>query len=153
MAYATGRVLAYVKIGMTFMAISIVVTYFALASADAHLPGWGLGSLGLAGKMVVMQILSVNILAWYLARSLEIKFDWFFQLVVALACLGAGSLAYGLSHTLFDMDSPIWLAFLVAGLIYGVMLLTLIATVPNLAGLRQTDIAALLSIGQRLMRR
>jgi O-antigen/teichoic acid export membrane protein len=153
MAYATGRVGSYVKIGMVFMVTSIVVTYFALASADAPLPGWGLGSLGLSGKMVVMQILSVNILAWYLARSLEIKFDWFFQPAVALACLGAGSLAYGLSHTLFDMNSPIWLAFLVAGLIYGVMLLTLIAIAPSLAGLRQTDIAVVLSIGQRLVRR
>ena len=65
MAYATGRVAGYVKIGMTFMVMSIVFTYFALASVDLPFPGLGLGSLGLAGKMVVMQILSVNILAWY----------------------------------------------------------------------------------------
>lgn len=153
MAYATGRVAVYVKLGMVFMATSIVVTYFALADAGAPLPGLGLGSLGLAGKMVVMQILSVNALAWYLARSLEIKFDWFFQPAAALACLGAGLLAYGVAHALFDMGSQIWLAFLVAGLIYGVMLLTLIAMAPSLAGLRRADLAAAAAMGLRLVRR
>lgn len=153
MAYATGRVAVYVKIGMAFMATSIVVTYFALADANAPLPGLGLGSLGLAGKMVVMQILSVNALAWYLARSLEIKFDWLFQPAAALACLAAGLLAYGVTHALFDVGSLIWIAFLAAGLLYAVMLLALVGMVPSLAGLRRTEIDAAIAMGLRLVRR
>lgn len=153
MAYATGRVAVYVKIGMMFMASSIVVTYFALADANAPLPGLGLGSLGLAGKMVVMQIIQVNALAWYLARSLEIKFDWLFQPEAALACLAAGVMAYGMVHALFEVSSQIWLAFGVSGLLYAILLLALIWTAPSLAGLQRSDLAAALAIGLRLVRR
>lgn len=153
MAYATGRVAAYVKMGMVAMALSMVVTYFVLADVTALLPGLGLGSLGLAGKMVVMQILAVNALAFYLSRSLDIKFDWLFQPVVALTCVAAGLLAYAIPHALFDVDSHLWLAFLVAGLLYGVMLFALISMVPSLAGLHRTDIAAAVAVGLRLVRR
>lgn len=153
MAYATGRVAVYVKLGMVVMAASIVVTYFVLADADAPLPGLGLGSPGLAGKMVVMQILAVNALAWYLARSLGIKFDWLFQPAAALACLAAGLLAYGMAHVLFDVGSQIWLAFVVAGLLYAILLLALIWLAPGLAGLRRADVLAAMNRGQRLVRR
>lgn len=153
MAYATGRIAAYVKIGMVAMAASMVVTYFVLADATAPLPGLGLGSLGLACKMVVMQILAVNALAFYLSRSLDIKFDWLFQPAAALACVAAGLLAYEIPHALFDVDSRLWIAFLVAGLLYAVMLLALIGMVPSLAGLRRTDIAAAVAVGLRLVRR
>ena len=142
MAYATGRVALYVKIGMMIMALSMLVTYFVLADAAASLPGFGLASLGLAGKMVVMQCLSVNVLAFYLSRSLGIKFDWQFQPVVALACVTAGLLAYSVSQTLIDVSSQIWLAMLMAGILYVMLILTLIGLSPSLAGLRRTDLAA-----------
>jgi O-antigen/teichoic acid export membrane protein len=153
MAYATGRVAVYVKFGMVFMATSIVVTYFALASEDDPLPGLGLGSLGLAGKMVVMQLLSVNALAWYLARSLDIKFDWVFQPVAALACSGAGLLAYAVSHLLIDVGSHLWLALLASGTLYSMLMLALIGLAPSLAGLQRTDIATACTVGLRLIRR
>ncbi len=153
MAYATGRVSVYVKFGMVFMASSMVVTYFVLASTDAPLPGLGLGSLGLAGKMVAMQFLSVNALAYYLARSMEIKFDWIFQPISTVACLAAGYSAYAIPHSLFDTGSYLWLEFLASGIIYLIALICLIVVMPSMAGLRQTDIAAVLSIGQRLVRR
>ena len=152
-AYATGRISAYVKLGMVFMASSIVAAYFILASSDAPLPGLQLGSLGLASKMVVMQILSVNLLAYYLARSLEIKFDWLFQPVVILACLCSGLLAYVIPHALLDMGSHLWTALLVSGMLYSMMLLIVIGLVPSLAGLHRTDITASLAMGLRLARR
>jgi len=153
MAYATGRVAVYVKLGMAFMAASIVATYFALASMDAPLPGLGLGALGLAGKMVVMQILSVNAQAWYLSRNLEFKFDWLFQPVATLACLGAGLLAYAFSHFLMDVSSQLWIALLVSGVIYSMLMLALIGFAPSLAGLRRSDIATACTVGLRLIRR
>ena len=154
MAYATERVAVYVKLGMVFMAASIVVTYFALASKDASIPWLELGSLGLAGKMVVMQILGVNALAWYLARSLKIRFDWLFQPVAALACLAPGLLAYGVVHgVIFDVCSQLWLAFVVAGLLYAVILVALIFWKPSLAGLGRAEILAAMDRGRRLVRR
>lgn len=145
MAYATARVSPYVKIGTIVKVLSIVVTYFVLATPDAPLPGLGLGSFGLAGKMLVMQILSVNVLAYYLSRSLEIKFDWLFQPAAAMACMALGLLAYAITHAFFDAGSHILLAFLGAGLLYAVMILTLLWLVPDLAGLSRLDLVAIAS--------
>lgn len=154
MALATGRISPYVKMGMVFMASSIVVTYFVLATPGAPLPGLGLGSLGLAGKMVVMQIIQVNAMAYYLSRSLEIKFDWLFQPLAALACLAAGLLAYAVTHTLFDVGSQFWLVLLGAGLLYAVVVLLLVWLAPGLAGMERIDILAAANSGWwRLWRR
>lgn len=142
MAYATGRIAPYVKIGMMVMIVSIVITYFVLATPVAPLPGLDLGSLGLAGKMVVMQIFSVNLLAYYLSRSLKIRFDWLFQPVAALACLVPGLLAYSAIHALLDVDSHFVPAFLGAGLLYAIVVLVLLWLVPGLAGLSRVELVA-----------
>ncbi len=153
MAYATGHVAAYVKIGMLAMSLSMMVTYFVLADSTGVLPGLGLGSEGLAGKMVVMQILSVNALAFYLSRSLNIKFEWGFQPLVTLACVTFGFLAYLVSHALFDLEAHLFLAFMVAGLIYAILLFALIRMAPSFAGLHRNEIDAAIAVILRLVRR
>ena len=153
MAFATGRVSVYSKLGMIFMASSIVVTYFILASNDAPLAGLDLGSQGLAGKMLVMQILSVNALAYYLARSLKIEFDWLFQPIAAVGCLAAGLLAYAISNSILDLSSYFWLTMIASGVIYSMLLLVLIWLKPDLAGLHRTDVAIILGSGMRALKR
>ena len=141
MAYATEFVTTYVKIGMVVMALSMVVTYFVLADAAAPLPGLGFGSLGLAGKMVVIQIFSVNVLAFYLSRSLGIKFDWLFQPIAAIACLAAGIMAHTIAQAAIDLRGQIGLAILVACCLYAITVILLIQMAPNLAGLSRDDMA------------
>lgn len=153
MAYATGRVALQVKVGMVFMALSIIVTFFVVADANASVPGLGLGSIGLAGKMLVMQILGVNALAFYLARSLDLKFDWLFQPASTLACFGAGYLAYVIPNLLTDVASRIGLAMLLAGILYAVMLFGIVGTAPSLAGLMRSDIDSLIAKGMRMVGR
>jgi len=142
MAYATGRVALQVKIGMAFMASSIIVTYFVLANAEAPLPGLELGSLGLAGKMVVMQIIQVNALAFYLSRSLGIQFDWLFQPVAALLCTGVGLLAYSLSHALL-VDSAVLVQFVTAGAFYLLLTVVSLYALPWLVGLSRSELISL----------
>jgi O-antigen/teichoic acid export membrane protein len=153
MAYATGRVNVYVKLGMAFMASSMVATYFVLALPEATVPGLGLGSVGLAGKMVVMQLVSVNALAYYLARSLKMEFDWLFQPASAIACLSAGYLAYVIPNSLTDVASHFWLAIFLAGILYALMLLGIVMAAPGLAGLRRSDIDGVLAKGMRMVGR
>ena len=142
MAYATARVSVYVKLGIAFLLSSVVVTYFVLANTQAPLPGLDLGSIGLAGKMVVMQIISVNALAFYIAHSLDIKYDWVFQLTAPLFCVAAGLLAFTLSHALFDTTTQIWFTLPVAGFAYSILLLALLWLSPNIAGLSRPDLLA-----------
>jgi O-antigen/teichoic acid export membrane protein len=152
LAYATGRVKVYVSLGMFFMSVSIILTYFVLASPNALLGGLGLGALGLAYKMVILQILSVNALIYYLARNLSIKFDWLFQPLAALSCLGAGYMTYAISCGIFGLSENFWIAFLVSGLLYLIMVLILISLAPSLAGLRRSDVSLAVTVGLRWLR-
>ncbi len=151
MAYATGRVSVYVQLGMVVMASSMVVTYLVLASPEATFPGLGLGSLGLAGKMVGIQVLSVNAFAYYLARSLGIKFDWLFQPVSALACLSAGYLAYIIPNSLTEIGGHFWLTMFIAGILYLVMLIAIVGAAPSLVGLMRSDIDSMVAKGIRMV--
>jgi O-antigen/teichoic acid export membrane protein len=139
MLYATGRVRAQVVIGMLVMATSIVVTYFVLAPTDASLPGFGLGSTGLAGKVVVMQFLAVNVIAIYLARTLQIEFDWIYQPFGLVVCLGTGWLAYGIPRWLFDVPAHVWAGLLVSATLYLIMMAGTIWLKPSLAGLSRNE--------------
>jgi O-antigen/teichoic acid export membrane protein len=145
MLYATGRVRAQVVIGMLFMAASIVITYFVLAPADAKPPGFGMGAAGLAGKMVVMQLLAVNVVAFYLAKSLKISFDWTYQPLSGLGCLGIGWLAHGASQWLSGTGANIWIGMLVAAALYFAMICALIWLKPTLVGLERKEIALAVS--------
>lgn len=140
MLYATGQVRAQVVMGMFFMAASIVVTYFVLAPADAQMPGLDLGSAGLAGKIVILQFISVNVVAFYLARSLQMTFDWVYQPLSGLGCLGAGCLAYAIPRWLFDVAAHVWVGITVSAIIYVIMLFSLIWLSPSLVGLSRGSI-------------
>jgi O-antigen/teichoic acid export membrane protein len=153
MLYATGQVRAQVIGGMTFMATSIVISYFVLAPNDASIPGLGLGSTGLAGKMVILQFLQVNAVAYYLAHKLKIEFEWVFQPVISLAFLGVGFVAHGIALSIIGTSSVPWLSFLMSSIIYVIMLVTLISLFPSLAGINKADISVALAIGRRMIRR
>jgi len=142
MLYATGRIRAQVVIGMLFMAMSIVITYFVLATVDAQPPGFGLGAVGLAGKMVVMQLIVVNVVAFYLAKSLEISFDWIYQPLSSFGCLGAGWLAYGVSQWLPGSSANVWTGMLTAAFLYLCFLTTFVWLRPSLTGLDGDQVIA-----------
>ena len=154
MLYATGRIRAQVIIGMLFMVTSIVVSYFVLAPSTAWIPGFGLESIGLAGKMVIMAFLQVNITAFYLARSMHIKFDWVYQPIIIFGCLALGWLAY-LSAGWFLKQGgiPVILQMFISGLIYLLLLAIFILWSPSLAGISRSDIIRFLGSVYPRMRR
>ena len=139
--YATGRVRAQVVLGMLFMAASMVVSYFVLAPETALIPGFGLESIGLAGKMVVMQFLGVNTTAIYLAKSMQVRFDWVYQPISGFGCLGAGWAAYVLTHWLFDEAAyNLLFKMFASGIFYLLMLFAVIWLVPSLMGVNRDDV-------------
>ncbi len=82
MLLASGQTHRYTFVSIAMMLLSIPMTYFVLAPpVDLWLPGLGMGALGLACKMVVLGIVSVNIQAGVIAHYGGWKFDWVFQVV------------------------------------------------------------------------
>lgn len=137
MAYATGRVTPYVRIGIVFMLSSIVISYLILAPSDALVPGAGMGSLGLAIKMVALQLVQVNVLSYYLARHLEIRFDWLFQPIIILICFVAGFLSFTASNLFLSTLNSLWPAVLVSLALYLAIMILFVFVSPKLVGLNR----------------
>ena len=87
MLYATEKTRALSIIGLSFLSSSIIVSYMFLAPETSIVPGLNLGSEGLAIKMVVMQLIFVNIMGYAVAKLIGFKFDWFYQIIgIVLTC-------------------------------------------------------------------
>ncbi len=144
MFYATHQIRAQVTIGIIFMLSSIVVTYFMLATEDAPIPGLGLGSAGLALKMVIMQFVQVNAMAWWIARVNDWKFDWAYQIVALLLALFAGWSAYHLVVSLLDIH---FLGLvIISGMIYVLLIVIGIFVMPWIVGMSRDELLGLIKL-------
>jgi O-antigen/teichoic acid export membrane protein len=140
MLYATERVTLQVIIGIVFMVVSIGVTYLVLAPRSAVVPGLGLASEGLALKMVVLQIVQANIVAYVIARVWKWRFDWVYQPVSLIACLGLGQLAHLAAIDLTSSSSPVPAVMALGGVFYVILTAVLIYMMPWLVGFTRTEI-------------
>lgn len=105
MLLASGQTQKYMSVSILIMMLSIPATYIVLAPAShGLLPGMGLGALGMACKMVVLGLVSVNIQAWVIARYGEWKFDWGFQAVGIPLMIGLGFVAKWLVGMLWNLE-------------------------------------------------
>ena len=140
---ATEKTKAQSYIGLFFMAVSIPTTYILLAPKSAIVPGFQLGAMGLAIKMVGCQILGVNITAFFVAKYVNAAFDWRHQINVLLLLLPIGFLSKYFVRHIFSLASSherILMVMLVSGIIYLVIVVILIRYFPSIAGLNRDQI-------------
>jgi len=88
--YATGHTAAYSKIGVFMMLISIPIAYLMLAPRSAAVPGLNLGAVGLALKLVFLQLLSIGLLSYKLKRLHGWGTDYSHEAIVLLLLLTLG---------------------------------------------------------------
>lgn len=140
MLMATGKTLVQVKLGIGFMIISIILVYFMLAPSNALIPGLGLASGGLAWKMVIMQLIQVNILILVLSKLFDWNYDWQFQIYGLGTTVIIGMLIKYFIIDFFAVSS------IVSIFIFAVLYMTTIGIIvyirPNISGLTNLDIEA-----------
>jgi O-antigen/teichoic acid export membrane protein len=132
---------SYARIGLVMMAVSIPVTYFLLAPGS--LVGLGLGAVGLAAKMVALQIIGVNVQAYVIARSNGWVFDYWYQGLVLLLLVILGFVSKWIASTVLSMVHPgisLVSEMLLGGAVYAVSSMILLYRMPSLAGLTQGEI-------------
>lgn len=143
MLYATGKTKTKSYIGLFFMAVSIPASYLVLAPKSAILPGFYLGATGLALKMVTCQLLTVNLMAFFVARYIKTAFDWSHQINVLLLLLPIGFLSkFFAQHilSLASVDGYTILVMAVSGIFYLASIAVLIRFSPSIAGLNRAQI-------------
>lgn len=140
MLYATERVSIQVVAGIIFMIVSMCVTYLVLAPGDAIVPGLGLASEGLALKMVAMQLIQVNIVAYIIARIWNWPFDWAFQPVSLLGCMCSGWLVYFVTTGIVGHAWPLLLIICIGAILYLMLMAVFVYAMPWLAGLTRDEL-------------
>ena len=102
MMFAGERTKQYLAVSAFFMLLSLPVSYLLQAPVGAvFLPGLGLGALGLALKMVLLNIACVNVMLWVVARNNGWKFEWAYQAGGLALALAGGYLARGAAAAVF----------------------------------------------------
>ncbi len=142
--YATGQTALYRNIGIFFLVLSLPLTYFLIAPHDK----WGLnaGATGLAIKMVVVNVMTVNVQLYFNTKLLNLNF-WRYighQIVNVAALLIAAIISVVLlDHVLFS-DGSIITNFTLSGCIYVVLVSVMILLYPPVFGLTRADVAVAL---------
>jgi O-antigen/teichoic acid export membrane protein len=147
MLYACEKISIQSKIGIIFMIVSMIVTYFILAPSDAVLPGLNLASEGLAMKMVVMAFIQVNILAYIIARIWNWPFDWVYQPVGLLGCVGLGWIVNAGATSFIGEMFPWFVTLFVSGVFYIFLVAILVYIMPWLIGMTRKEIYLAFNVG------
>lgn len=152
MFFACSHTKMYTVISIIGQVISIPVTYLLLASSDDILiPGLGLGAMGLAIKMVGMNILLVNVQAWLIARLNGWRYEWKYQVVGICTAL---ALAYFIKQlicfaiptaTLATEHASFILAILLSGPLYLAGMASLLWHYPTIAGIEKPELRAFIA--------
>lgn len=133
--YATERTSTPARVGTVFMLLGMVITYFVLAPKDAVIPGLALGSLGLALKLIVLQIVHMNVLAYLVARAFGWPFEWIYQVISVLGCVALSWVAHSAALHVVGGGLPVMVKMGLGGLLYLMLIATFVYALPQLAGL------------------
>lgn len=138
MLYSTSHTRIQVVLGSVFMGLSLAVAYFMMAPKSAFVPGLGLASRGLAYQMVIMQIMQVNVMAWFIARIFKWKYDWGYQIVGLALAVAAGWLTKIVVTGL--ITAPLIVSMVIAAPLYLTVIAIMFYAVPWVGGLTRGEL-------------
>tara|TARA_R110001583_G_scaffold169781_2_gene322989 strand:- start:4559 stop:6082 length:1524 start_codon:yes stop_codon:yes gene_type:complete len=123
MFYAMEKTKIFSKISVIGMIISGFVSFVLLSDGYHIIPGLGLGAVGLSLKMVLTQIISVNLAMFFIAKIKSWKFDWCYQVYQVLIMMILSSACYYLV-SLLDID--LYYRFFLSGFLYVIFTLFIV---------------------------
>jgi O-antigen/teichoic acid export membrane protein len=140
MLYALGKTKIKSIIGVAFVTTSLLISCVLLAPKNNLLPGFNLGAFGLALKMLVCQLLEVNLSLFFVSRYIKARYDWLYQIHVLILLLPIGFVSklcakwtvrslVPFRHSLFVIT--------ISGVLYLVATSFLLYALPALAGLNR----------------
>ncbi len=138
--FATGQTVLYRNIGIIFLILGLPLTYFLIAPSDKL--GLNAGATGLAIKMLLLNVICVNVQLYFNAKQLNLRF-WRYlghQGLSIICLLVLGAIATLGADYLLALRTNLLTNFLVAGLCYSVMAFGLAYFFPAVFGISPDDI-------------
>lgn len=143
---ATNQTKIYSKTSIAMMLISMPLTYFIQAPSSGYLfPGLGLGALGLAIKTVILNIVSVNLCVYIIARLQRWQYDYGHQFYAIAWTSVIGYFSYWGAQLIqcdvynFSIKITLLLQGAIAAIIYFFSILLLVYCIPGIAGLSRLE--------------
>jgi O-antigen/teichoic acid export membrane protein len=142
--YAANETRLLRNIGIVLLPLSIAATFFLIAPPQYG--GLALGAIGLAVKMVGMELIGNNIVLFFNARLLRLRFSryLFHQVFVAALLTGIAFVCRKASLLILGAEAAWLLEMFVGGVLYTAVCLTLFALIPSIAGIRKEEALAFL---------
>jgi O-antigen/teichoic acid export membrane protein len=138
--YATGQTALYRNIGIIFLLLGLPLTYFLIAPVDKL--GLNAGATGLAIKMLLINVIAVNVQLYFNAKQLNLRF-WRYlgHQVLSILCLLVLAVLSALgADYLLALRTNLLTNFLIAGLWYSIMVIGLAYFLPAVFGISRDDI-------------
>lgn len=136
--YAIGHTKLYSKISIIMMIVSMPITYFMLAPASNIVPGLGLGSVGIALKMVIIIMIWVNVYSYFISKLSGWKFEFLYQLKSLFSLLTVSFIIKMIMNSIFSLSHIVLNPLFIMALCVPAYLLVVAAILyifPGLAGL------------------
>jgi O-antigen/teichoic acid export membrane protein len=135
--FATSRVKIYRNIGLIFVGLGLLLTFFLLGPIKFGC--LEAGATGLAIKMVFLQILSVNVQLWSNTAFLKLSFrDLFFYQLIIILLFSSISMVFLFAAQKITSNSV--LGIFIAGVGYTCSILLLLFKRPELFSLEKSDV-------------
>ena len=137
--YSTGQTKLYRNIASVFLLAGIPLTYFMIA--PKNLLGLDAGAFGLAIKMIILDMMSVNVLLYFSVKFLRLNFLKFFghQLgIIAFFTICAVLIKFTIIK-IINIPFSVVGGFLFSGVLYCMLAGLIVWKNPIIFGLRQHD--------------
>jgi len=140
---AVGETTLLMQITVVNLLISLPLSFILIApSGGEFFSGFQMGALGLAVKVVGINIIFVNIESWFISKRYSIPFQWEQQFSGVIVFIGMAYIAKIMGGYFYLTDSwfQVILAINTSGFFYVLMSLILVTKVPAVIGVRDIDI-------------
>ena len=130
-------------IGIFFMGLSIIVSYFIIAPKNLLIPGLNMGAIGLALKMVLCLLVEVNLTIYFVAKYLEIPFKYLFQFNVLFFLLPLSFFIKYFSQWILScvLISPHFILVMIfSSVLYLSAVIAVVYRIPSIAGMNREHI-------------
>lgn len=135
---------SYVVIGVISMTISIILTCYFLFPKDYIVHGLNLGSFGIALKLVLMGILTLNIQLWWISKINNWEINYLSQILCIPVNIIIGYLCYLITTNIFNEDLNFIIKLIFSSFSYVIITIFLMIKFSFLFGIKREKINELI---------
>jgi O-antigen/teichoic acid export membrane protein len=144
---STEKTSLHVRIVLIFMVIGLILSFLIQVPSSVTSIGLGLGSVGLAGKFILVQLAQVNVIAFYICKIYGVEYKFLYQLTALLVTFSVGFITYYMVSKFLFYDTIS--KFLIYIISYIIFTLTILYKFPVVFGFSEGMFGKIINIASK----